>query len=107
MRVKAGAMILGCALSFNAFACAGAYKDAVVECHPWSVIGGLGYTSYNDSYSGDGQTPLGRFAIARDIGNYNPFHFGLELGVQSGNQMRLDISENTLDRLGGLPVQVT
>lgn len=85
---------------------------------PWSVIGGLGYTWYDFGYNGgyfadasaqnsigDGNTAVGRFAIARDFTQFSMFHLGLELGVQSGNTMRLDIPQTTLDELGGLPIQ--
>lgn len=87
--------------------------------HPWSVVGSLGYTWFNSAYPGeqtadpsaqsaigDGQTALGRFAIARDVGNYKAVRFGAEVGVQNGNIMRPSISQETLDIVGGLPPQL-
>ena len=84
------------------------------------MIGSLGYSWYNDLYNGgptadpsaqssigDGQTALGRFAIARDLGAYKTLHLGLEVGVQNGNTARLSIPQATLDTIGGLPPQVT
>lgn len=88
------------------------------EYRPWSVIGGLGYTWYDFGYVGgdsadrtaqhsigDGQTAFGRFAVARQITHFKFINLGLELGVQSGNTMRLDIPQDTLNLLGGLPIQ--
>jgi opacity protein-like surface antigen len=85
----------------------------------WSLVGSLGYTWYNEAYHGgptadptaqtaigDGQTALGRFAIARGLGGLKNVRFGAELGVQSGNIMRLDIPQVTLDELGGLYPQL-
>lgn len=86
--------------------------------NPWSVAAGLGYSWYDFAYHGgaladpsaqnaigDGQTALGRFAVARQVAQFYSIHYGLELGIQSGNLMRLAISQSTLDVLGGLPVQ--
>jgi len=119
MNAKTTLVALGCALSLNASA-AMITQPPAAEYHPWSVNAGLGYTWYDFGYRGgvsadptaqnaigDGQTPFGRFAIARDFDAFNWFHLGLELGVQSGNQMRLDISQDTLDELAGLPIQTT
>jgi hypothetical protein len=106
--------IIGCSLTLGAMA------DTTEKYHPWSVIGSLGYTWYNDFYDGgptadpsaqtaigDGQTALGRFAIARDLGAFKTVRFGLEIGVQSGNTARLDIPQSTIDELGGILPQVT
>ena len=81
MRIKTGMIALaGCALSLNVIA--GTMGSPLADQYgPWSVIGSLGYTWYNNLYDGgvgtdpsaqtsigDGQTALGRFAIARDFG---------------------------------------
>ena len=120
MTIKKGMLaIAGCALSFSAMAgTMGAVADELYR--PWSVIGSLGYTWYDNFYNGgptadalaqaaigDGQTALGRFAIARDLGVFKTVRFGLEVGVQNGNTARLGIPQVTLDVIGGLPVQVT
>lgn len=118
MRLKHMLIATGCALSLNAFA--GTMGNAQIhEPGPWSVIGGIGYTNYERAYDGgpyadptaqhaigDGQTAMGRFAIARNIGMYRFVNLGLELGVQSGNTMRLGVPQATLDLMGGLPVQL-
>ena len=119
MRIKAGIIAAGCFLSLSAVAgTMGPVQDA--EYRPWSVVGSLGYTWWDSVYDGgfvadtdaqlaigDGQTPLGRFAIARDFGAYKTVRFGAELGVQNGNTVRLGYSEEQLDLLGGMPVQAT
>ncbi len=116
MSIKAVIIAAGCALSLNTIA--GTMGVPIAEEYrPWSVIGSLGYTWYQHAYDGipvgqaaigDGQTALGRFAIARDFGSFKNVHFGAEVGVQSGNTMRLGISQESLADLGAfLPVQTT
>lgn len=114
--IKSLIIATGCALSFNAIA--GTMGSPVAEVYsPWSVIGNLGYTAYQHAYDGipvgqkaigDGQTAVGRFAIARDFSSFKNVHFGAEVGVQTGNTMRLGISQESLEELGALlPVQTT
>lgn len=74
---------------------------------PWSATLSLGYTNYNHMYSGDGQTPVGRLAVGRRLIAFNCFEFGIEAGYQNGNTMRLDVPQETLDLIGGLPIQST
>lgn len=117
MRFKKICMAAGCIVSLNVVA--GTMGDMADACHPWSVMGAIGYTQYEHAYHGgvtadplaqsaigDGQTPFGRFAIARELGMYNVLNFGVELGVQSGNIMRLGVPQATLDLLDGLPIQL-
>jgi hypothetical protein len=75
--------------------------------HPWSVTASLGYTNYQSMYSDDGQTALGRLAIGKELFTRKYLIFGLEIGVQSGNTMRLNVPQITLDEIGGLPNQST
>jgi hypothetical protein len=72
---------------------------------PWIVIGSLGYTHYQNVNECDDSTAFGRFAISKDLISSRFSNFGLEVGLQSGNSMRLSVSEVTLDELGGLPIQ--
>ena len=120
MKINKGMLaMVGCALSFSVMA--GTMGVAQVdEVRPWSIIGSLGYTWYDNFYNGsptadplaqaaigDGQTALGRFAVARDFGAFKNIRLGMEIGVQSGNTARLAIPQVTLDEIGGLPPQVT
>lgn len=115
MTLKEVFIVTGLALSSNSIAGtmgpieskqAGAYLGAPL---PWVVIGSLGYTRYQNISDciADGQTAIGRFAIGRELLNTRYSNFGLELGLQSGNTMRLDVSEAILDELGGMPIQTT
>lgn len=111
--------LAGCTLSLAAIAgTVGA--PLTEEYHPWSVIGSIGYTWYDNFYNGgstadasaqaaigDGQTALGRLAIARDLSAFKKVQLGIEIGVQSGNTARLSIPQSTIDDLGGLLPQVT
>jgi len=121
MTLKLKMLMAGCAISLSAIATAGSMGALnSEEAHPWSIIGSLGYTWYDGAYSGgitadvdaqnaigDGQTALGRFAVARDLWAYKKIHFGGEIGVQSGNDFRLPIPQITLDEIGGVMTQAT
>lgn len=78
-----------------------------VENHPWSFTASLGYTNYQSMYLNDGQTILVRLAFGREFFINKQIAYGLELGAQNGNKMRLNVPQETLDELGGLPVQST
>jgi hypothetical protein len=110
--------LIAAALALSSFTTQAGDMGAYIDPRPWSFVGGLGYAWYDFGYDGgdsadpaaqdsidDGQTAVGRFAIARDLIKLRTMQFGLELGVQSGNTMRLDIPQVTLDLLGGMPVQ--
>lgn len=71
----------------------------------WSITASFGYTNYQSMAYNDGQTMLGRFVIGRTLGERFHSTFGLEAGVQSGNTMRLKVSEPALYVMGGLPIQ--
>ena len=117
MGLRTKLIAAGCALSVSAIA--GTMGPVAEEYRPWSVVGSLGYTSYDNLYNGgstddpsaqagigDGQTALGRFAIARDFGAFKTVRFGAEIGVQNGNTARLDIPQLTIDDLGGTQVTI-
>lgn len=118
MLKKSYLVSLGCSLSFSALAGTMGVPAPVVDMHPWSVIGSIGYTFYQNTASG-GSTPVGRLAIAKDIYNLgdaglnNDFidmsnlNLGLEFGVQNGNRMSLSASQTALDAMGGLPIWTT
>jgi hypothetical protein len=107
-------ILLGCCLSFSSLA--GTMGPVPqVDLHPWSVIGSIGYTYYNNTNAGGG-TPVGRLGIAKDIYNLGDaglnndvmdmsnMSLGLEFAVQNGNRMSLGASQATLDLMGGLPI---
>lgn len=116
MNLREMVIITGWALSLNSVAGTmgpmeppmkrGAYLNAPL---PWIVIGSLGYTRYQNVSAciDDSKTPIGRFAIAKELFGTRYSNFGLELGVQSGHTMRLAVSETILDEMGGVPIQTT
>ncbi len=108
MNYKYICIVVGCALSFNSLSGSmGAIQDGLSpKILPWAVIGSLGWIGYQNSDC-DGQTAVGRFAIAKDLFNVPYSSFGLELGVQSGNTMHLDVPDSIIDELGGVPIQTT
>jgi hypothetical protein len=65
----------------------------------------IGYTSYQDMYQPDGQTPLLRLALMKPFFITKKYNAGLELGVQTGNNMALNLPQSTVDAIGGLNVQ--
>ncbi|HVT61921.1 MAG TPA: hypothetical protein VHD33_00325 [Legionellaceae bacterium] len=75
--------------------------------HPWAVTASIGYTAFQNAYKGEGQTAVGRLAFDYAFFDFESILLGAELGVQNGNSMQLDVSQSTLDELGGSPIQTT
>jgi hypothetical protein len=65
----------------------------------------IGYTGYQNMHQPDGQTPLLRLALIKPLSITKKYNAGLELGVQTGNTMTLNLPQNTVDAIGGLNVQ--
>ena len=109
---------IGCSLSFSVLAGTVGTVAAPVETHPWSVVGSIGYTYYQNAAQAGG-TPVGRLGIAKDIFNLgdtgigsefldtSSMHIGLEFGVQNGNRFSLSTPQANLNALGGLPIWTT
>jgi hypothetical protein len=96
-------IVIGCFLSFNVLA--RSYLPTLLSNsenldNRWSVIASLGYGEYQHMYRSGGQTAIGRLAFAAELLATNQATFGLEIGVQSGNRMRLTIPQGALDTLG-------
>jgi hypothetical protein len=110
MLIKQAFLWLGCCLfSWTSFAgfMGEPSRQPIIETYPWSITGSLGYASLSDAYEGQGQTAVGRLAVGKSIGDFLCGAFGLELGLQNGTTMQLQIPEATLNILGGVPVTVT
>ncbi|HHT0594769.1 TPA: hypothetical protein ACTXXA_003326 [Legionella anisa] len=73
----------------------------------WRLIFSGGYTKYNNMYDGDGGTGIGRLALSKDFLRSAQVAYGVEVGIQSGNRMRLSVPQDQLDVLGGLPIETT
>ncbi|MDI9819832.1 MULTISPECIES: hypothetical protein [unclassified Legionella] len=104
MAFRARMSILACVLSFNALA--GTYLPAISfeenQGNRWSIIASLGYGQYQQVYSDDGKTALGRLAVSAELLSTSQTAIGLEVGVQNGNHMRLALPFGTLGTLGGV-----
>lgn len=89
------------------------FADNLSNPCPWIFTGGLGYARFDNAYKSDGDTALGRLAIGKEFYQSDELAFGsemslgLEVGIQSGNNMRMDVPQPILDILGSLPIQST
>ncbi|MBA2710176.1 MAG: outer membrane beta-barrel protein [Tatlockia sp.] len=68
--------------------------------------GSVGLTRFDSVYQNDGQSVLGRLSLNSQYALSDFLALGIDLGVQNGNTMRLSISKETLDLLGGEPVSI-
>jgi opacity protein-like surface antigen len=66
-----------------------------------------GYGNVSGAYKQDGQFTQGRFNMGISIADYKLLSVGTEIGVQSGNTMRLYPDNAFIAATGGLPVQTT
>ena len=109
MLIKSTLLSLGCCLSFASFAgsMGAPPPPPVVDSCPWSITGSLGYAGLDGAYGGQGQSGVGRLGMGKVFKDYGRSSLGWELGVQNGTTMQLQIPEDTLDVLGGVPVTVT
>lgn len=97
--------LLFAALCFGYLNSANACSDCV-GLLSWGFSGSLGITHYSYVYNNDGQSVIGRLGLNGQYALSDFVAFGLEAGVQNGNTMRLDISKESLDLLGGEPVSI-
>ncbi|MDR3441468.1 MAG: hypothetical protein P4L65_00450 [Legionella sp.] len=103
---KAIGLLSGCMIAMHSHAGQMGPNEVTME-HPWSVTASLGFSQFQNMHSNDGDTAIGRLAIGRDVYQAEKLGFGLELGVQNGNAMRLSVPQESIDLLGGLPIQTT
>ena len=74
----------------------------------WLYLGAYGgYGDVSGGYKNDGQVAQGRLTLGIHAVDYNSLSFGAEVGVQSGNDMRLSASSSIISAAGGLPIQST
>jgi hypothetical protein len=91
---------------FGSFCTAHACSDCGDIPLRWGFTGSLGIAHYDSVYNNDGQSALGRLSFNAQYSFSDFAALGLEIGVQNGNTMRLDIPKPTLDLLGGEPVSL-
>lgn len=81
-------------------------KD-ILSNTPWSLEAAFGMSYYSDITLHDGQTALGRLSIGHALLTKPSWQLNLETGIQSGNTMRLDLPKESIDAMGGVPIQAT
>ncbi len=73
----------------------------------WIINGDFGQTFYRDLPDDTGQTnATGRLSLGHVVLRQDYFQWGLEAGIQNGNTMRFSFLQDSIDLLGGIPVEV-
>ncbi|MBI2785524.1 MAG: hypothetical protein HYX60_04130 [Legionella longbeachae] len=90
-------IIIGILLSFNVIA-SDYYPKLTSQDQPWSITASTGSGNYQITAS-NRNTALGRLALANEMLLAGNIAFGLELGLQTGNRITLDITQETLNVL--------
>lgn len=86
---------------------AGSYSPELTsQDQPWSVTASVGSGNYQVSAS-DRNTALGRLALGNELLLAGDIALGLELGLQTGNKICLNIPKETLHVLKWSPLQTT
>lgn len=71
----------------------------------WTVDAAFGMVLYPDMANNDGQSAVGRLSLGYALFSDIDWQLGLEAGIQSGNTMRLALPKESIDALGGLPIE--
>ena len=66
-----------------------------------------GYGNVDGAYKQDGNVAQARLDLGVRFNAYHHVNFGAEIGVQTGNTMRLNASPAIIANSGGLPIQST
>lgn len=104
---KGGRIVRHVGVLFSLIVCNSTYAEMLGN-QGWYVNLGMGYAKINQVQPSDSETMIGKLGIGKTL-----FHFshgvsaGTELGVQTGNTMRMGVSQDQLNALGGLPIQTT
>jgi hypothetical protein len=73
----------------------------------WFVDGALGM-SYTDNITNKtNQTAIGRLSLGTTLLSLTTWSADAEIGVQSGSTFRLAFPKESIDALGGVPIEVT
>lgn len=92
-------------LSFTASA--GSFSPKLTsQDQPWSITASIGNGSYQVS-SNDKSSPLGRLALGNEMLLAGDIALGLELGLQTGRKICLNIPKETVQILKWIPVETT
>jgi hypothetical protein len=80
---------------------------ACEEISPWKIEAAFGMADYAHVSTHDGQTAVGRMNLGYVITTLPFGQVSFDAGIQSGNSMRLVLPEESIDALGGMPVEAT
>ncbi|KTD74175.1 hypothetical protein [Legionella tucsonensis] len=99
-------IIIGILLSFNAIA--GDYFPKLTsQDQPWSVTASAGAGNYEVT-TRDKSVPIGRLALANEMMLAGNIALGLELGLQTGTHIKLNMPRETFQALKKwIPMQTT
>ncbi|ARB93706.1 hypothetical protein [Legionella longbeachae] len=99
-------IIIGILLSFNVIA-GNYFPKPTSQDQPWSVSASAGAGSYQVN-SSDKSTAIGRLALANELMLAGNIALGLELGLQTGTRIKLDMQRETFQALRKwIPMQTT
>src|SRR5689334_14639855 len=99
-------IVIGILFSFNAIA--GDYFPTLTsQDQPWSFIASAGAGNYQIT-TRDKSVPIGRLALANEMMLAGNIALGLELGLQTGTHIKLNMPQETLLALKRwIPMQTT
>jgi hypothetical protein len=80
---------------------------ACEEISPWKMEAAFGMADYAHVSTHDGQTAVGRMSLGYVIATLPFGQVGADVGIQSGNSMRLVLPEESIYALGGIPIEAT
>jgi len=103
--MKMKLITFGILLSFNAIA-SSYFPKSTSQDQPWSVTASAGSGNYQLS-SNDKNTAIGRLALGNEMMLAGDIALGLELGLQTGNRMSLELPNETLAILKWTGVRTT
>lgn len=103
MNIKLLLSTIGILYSLNLFA-DGYMPSLPSQDQPWSITGSFGNGRYQHVYRKDGDTAIGRLALGNELILTGDYALGLELGLQSGNRMRVLVPQQTPYVLRWIPV---
>lgn len=99
-------IIIGILLSFNVIA-SDYFPTLTSQDQPWSIIASAGSGNYQIN-SLNKNTAIGRLALANEMMLAGNIALGLELGLQTGSHIKLDITKETFYALKKwIPIQTT
>lgn len=98
-------ILIASLLSFNAYA-GSVLPQLTSQDQPWSITASGGAGNYLVKAT-DTNTTLGRLALGNEMLLAGDIALGLELGLQTGNKMCLDIPQETLNLLQWFPIETT